>query len=123
MEPNKKIIWFEKLRLDDLPLVGGKNASLGEMVQALQSHDIKVPAGFALTASMYWDFLRDNDLDDAITDQLAALDNGGKTLAEVGAAIRALIGAGEFSASQRESIVNAYQMLCRRSGKIATDRH
>lgn len=121
MEPNKKIIWFEKLRLDDLPLVGGKNASLGEMVQALQSHDIKVPAGFALTASMYWDFLRDNDLDDAITDQLAALDNGGKTLAEVGAAIRALIGAGEFSASQRESIVNAYQMLCRRSGKIATD--
>ena len=56
------ILPFSKIRLCDLPQVGGKNSSLGEMVNALSDLGVKVPNGFAVTADAYRHFLRENDL-------------------------------------------------------------
>lgn len=56
------IRWFETLSKNDVPLVGGKNASLGEMVSSLQQEGIKVPNGFATTAQAYFDFIEQNQL-------------------------------------------------------------
>ena len=52
------IRWFEQIGIEDVPLVGGKNASLGEMIRELAPQGIKVPNGFAITAEAYWYFLR-----------------------------------------------------------------
>ena len=54
--------WFESLGSQDVGVVGGKNASLGEMIGALQKEGIHVPEGFATTAEAYWKFLEENDL-------------------------------------------------------------
>ena len=62
----KYIRWFEKLRSKDVPLVGGKNASLGEMIMTLKKKGIWVPDGFATTADAYWRFLEENDLKDQL---------------------------------------------------------
>jgi len=56
------VVWFEALGRDDVPRVGGKNASLGEMVCHLASHGVRVPPGFATTAHAYWQFVAANDL-------------------------------------------------------------
>ena len=55
MQENFRYIrWFEEITIDDIPLVGGKNASLGEMYRELTSQGIKIPNGFAITAEAYW---------------------------------------------------------------------
>ena len=58
----KSIKNFSEIRLSDLPLVGGKNSSLGEMFSALSSKGIRVPDGFAVTADGYWKFLNENKI-------------------------------------------------------------
>ena len=58
-----QVVWFEELRRTDVPRVGGKNASLGEMVANLASRGVNVPPGFALTADAYWRFIDANGLD------------------------------------------------------------
>ena len=58
----KFTIDLKEVCLDDIPLVGGKNASLGEMIQNLTKVGIKVPGGFAVTSDGYWEFLRYNGL-------------------------------------------------------------
>ncbi len=60
----KYIKHFEELRLDDLPLVGGKNASLGQMITQLRKKGIEVPSGFAITAPAYWYYLEQNNFVD-----------------------------------------------------------
>ena len=62
MPPYAFIRPFEKIGLKDIPLVGGKNASLGEMTVKLTGIGINVPKGFALTADAYWHFLDENEL-------------------------------------------------------------
>ncbi len=62
------IEWFEKIGIDDVPHVGGKNASLGEMYRELGSQGVKVPNGFATTAEAFREFLTVNDLDDEIAE-------------------------------------------------------
>ena len=64
---------FSELGIDDVPLVGGKNASLGEMYQALTGKGVRVPNGFATTAQAFRDYLEHNDLKDRIGGALAAL--------------------------------------------------
>ncbi len=68
------IIWFEKLGMDDVGKVGGKNASLGEMISNLASAGVRVPGGFATTAEAYREFLAQNGLDLRINELLAELD-------------------------------------------------
>ncbi|HHE64569.1 MAG TPA: phosphoenolpyruvate synthase, partial [Bacteroidetes bacterium] len=80
---------FSELSIDDVEQVGGKNASLGEMYCALSPQGVSVPNGFATTADAYWYFLRHNQLEQPITDALAALDvNDTDALAVTGAKIR-----------------------------------
>lgn len=115
MDQAKAIFWFENISLDDLPLVGGKNASLGEMVGAMKDSGIRVPSGFAISATMFKDFLHNNSLDDPIAEQLSIFQHDDKTLAKVGSTIRALIVAAQFSDEQRASITAAYEQLCNRA--------
>ena len=65
---------FREIGIEDIPQVGGKNASLGEMFRELSSKGVKVPDGFAITAAGYWHFLRDTGLDAQSSKQLVDLD-------------------------------------------------
>ena len=64
---------FSEIKIEDIPLVGGKNASLGEMYSSLSAKGIKVPEGFAVAANGYWKFLEENKLETVIRDLLAGL--------------------------------------------------
>ena len=55
---SKYIRWFEETTIEDIPLVGGKNASLGEMYRELDSKGVKIPNGFSVTAEAYWHILK-----------------------------------------------------------------
>ncbi|HRK79617.1 MAG TPA: PEP/pyruvate-binding domain-containing protein, partial [Thiobacillus sp.] len=68
------IVPLDALSIADVPRVGGKNASLGEMIRHLAGAGVKVPGGFATTAQAFWDFLDHNDLRARIHARLAALD-------------------------------------------------
>jgi len=115
------VVWFEKLGRGDVPLVGGKNASLGEMVCHLGERGVRVPPGFATTAQSYWQFVDANELRQTITDSLAALEAGHAPLAEVGATIRHEFLRGTWPQDIAEAIRTAYQELCRRTGKANAD--
>lgn len=83
------VIWFENLRMTDVDSVGGKNASLGEMISQLTEKGVRVPGGFATTADAYRAFLAHNGLNERISAALAALDVEDVTeLARVGKEIR-----------------------------------
>lgn len=115
------ILWFDDLKIDDVPLVGGKNASLGEISQALGEKGIPVPPGFAITAQVYRDFIRNNGLEDQIKEHLSLLAQGRQSLGKTGAAIRTLITGGEFSEEQASQIGEAYATLCERVGMEECD--
>jgi pyruvate,water dikinase len=115
------VVWFEKLGREDVSLVGGKNASLGEMVCHLGERGVRVPAGFATTAQSYWQFVDANELRETIADSLAALEAGHAPLAEVGATIRQEFLHGTWPQDIADAIQAAYQELCRRTGKADAD--
>ena len=79
---DKQVIWFEDLKRQDVGLVGGKNASLGEMVRVLAGKGIKVPPGFATSADVFRDYLKANSLNDVIAVALDTLASGKKSLPE-----------------------------------------
>jgi pyruvate,water dikinase len=79
---NKNVIWFEDLSRGDVGLVGGKNSSLGEMVQQLGEKGIDVPPGFATTSDAFRAFIKANNLNEVIADAMEMLDSGKRTLAE-----------------------------------------
>ena len=115
------VIWFEKLGKDDVPRVGGKNASLGEMVGHLASQGIRVPPGFATTADAYWQFVAANQLKETITALLDDLAAGKASLSEVGQTIRRAFLRGEWPEVTAKAIRSAYAELCRRVGKPGVD--
>ena len=102
---------FDTLTNNDVPIVGGKNASLGEMIGALKDEGIRVPDGFATTADAYWHYLDANELGAEIRAQLAALSAGEQSLAETGAAIRDLIRSGTMPDEMAGVILEAYRAL------------
>jgi len=110
------VVWFEKLRRVDVAQVGGKNSSLGEMVQTLGAKGVRVPPGFATTADAYWTYVSHNKLGDRVAAFLADLDSGKATLAETGSAIRSAFLRGEFPKETDSAIRVAYRELCKRSG-------
>ena len=111
------VVPFERCRRGDVARVGGKNASLGEMVSALAPHGIAVPSGFATTADAFRRFLAHNDLNGRIGDALGFLATGDRTLAETGSAIRQMIAAGEWPADLAAAILAGYADLSRRLGR------
>jgi pyruvate,water dikinase len=112
----RQVIFFDNLRRGDVALVGGKNSSLGEMVQELGDLGVAVPPGFATTSDAYRGYILENGLNDFIAEAIAAWQDGKQSLAETGAAVRAAIRAGEFPAATREAIREAYAELCARTG-------
>lgn len=116
MTTRKEVISFDRLRREDVALVGGKNSSLGEMVQVLGSKGIQVPPGFATTSDAYRLFLEANGLTEAITAFLADHDAGKISLHVAGQSIRNTILAGDWPASTEAAIRNAYQNLSQSTG-------
>ena len=116
MKQAAQVIWFDDLSRGDVALVGGKNASLGEMVQQLGAKGIKVPPGFATSAQAFRNFITANHLDEMIAATLAKLDAGKIKLPEAGTAIRAAISAGDFPDATRRAILSAFHELARRTG-------
>ena len=89
---NDQVIWLDELGMDDVDRVGGKNASLGEMISKLSALGVCVPGGFATTATAYRRFLRHGGLAERINQKLADLDiNDVVALADAGAEIRAWV--------------------------------
>jgi pyruvate,water dikinase len=115
------ILWFEKVGRGDVARVGGKNASLGEMVANLSGKGVRVPPGFATTAEAYWRFVEANGLKQKIAQALAGLAAGKASLAETGSAIRGLFLQGEWPKETAEAITSAYAELCKRVGKRDAD--
>lgn len=106
------ILWFHELRNTDVKLVGGKNASLGEMYSLLTPKGVRIPNGFAVTAAAYFHFLDSNGIRDQIKDILSTLDTTDmKNLAIRGAKVRQLITESEFPADLRQEIVDNYRKL------------
>jgi len=115
------VIWFEELGRSDVPRVGGKNASLGEMVAHLDKMGVRVPPGFATTADAYWGFIAANGLKEIIAGAFRDLASGGAPLAEVGQTIRRAVLRGQFPRETAEAITSAYAELCRRTGRPDAD--
>lgn len=119
----KYIRFFEDVRLDDVPSVGGKNASLGQMIADLGAQGIRVPGGFAITAEGYWYFLQANAIVEQIKGALATLTDyqDGEILQKVGAQIRGLIVAGAMPDDLRAEIKEAYDQLAKRYAQTSID--
>lgn len=106
------IRWFSEVGIGDIALVGGKNASLGELFRELMSEGIRVPAGFAVTAEAYRLFLSETKLDETIRVVLAGIDTRDiEDLRRRGARIRQAILAAELPAAVAEAITEAYTEL------------
>ncbi|WP_374519535.1 phosphoenolpyruvate synthase [Hydrogenophaga sp.] len=105
------VVPFEKLRMSDVEAVGGKNASLGEMISQLPS-GVKVPTGFATTAHAFREFLKADGLTDRINARLDALDTEDvRALAEAGAEIRAMVENQPFPADLEKAIRDEFAKL------------
>ncbi|HUY84823.1 MAG TPA: phosphoenolpyruvate synthase [Steroidobacteraceae bacterium] len=106
------IVPFERLKRGDVELVGGKNASIGEMIGELAGLGVSVPGGFATTSHAYRDFLAQDGLDARIRDQLASLDvDDIARLAEVGARIRGWILATPLPARLQDELLGAWRVM------------
>ncbi|MGF1482380.1 MAG: phosphoenolpyruvate synthase [Cyanophyceae cyanobacterium] len=122
MELKEKYVrWLEDLNSQDVEVVGGKNASLGEMIQNLKAEGVRVPDGFATTAAAYWEFVKENHLEEKIQDYLDKLNDSGETLAEVGQAIRRLFLESAFPEPVETAICQAYQQLSQRYSQKEVD--
>src|SRR4051812_37719981 len=110
------IDWFETLGRGDVATVGGKNASLGEMVRTLGNEGIKVPAGFATTAEAYWSFIDANSLRPEIGALVDGWTKGRMPLQEAGSRIRQLVLQGAWPTELANAISESYRELGRRAG-------
>ncbi len=109
--PTDLVVPFENLRMTDVESVGGKNASLGEMISHLPT-GVKVPTGFATTAHAFREFLKHDGLTDKINARLQALDTEDvRALAQAGAEIRALVEAQPFPPALEQGIREAFKVL------------
>jgi len=106
------IIWFKDLSIKDVPKVGGKNASLGEMYQKLDKKGVRIPNGFATTANAYWRFMKKGGLGKKIENILKGLDvQNVRDLSQRGQKIRNLILKTPLDKNFKEAIVSAYKKL------------
>ena len=116
-----QVLWFEDLGRTDISRVGGKNASLGEMVRKLGQSGVKVPEGFATTAEAYWRYVDANGLTSIIQRALGDLASGKSSLADAGGAIRRAFLCGDWPNETAQAICNAYRELSKRCGKPDQD--
>ncbi|MFA6253291.1 MAG: phosphoenolpyruvate synthase [Patescibacteria group bacterium] len=118
----KFILWFNEIGIKDIPIVGGKNASLGEMYRKLTPVGVKIPNGYAVTAAAYDYFLDSSGVKDKIKKILKDLDTGDmKNLSERGAQIRKIILQAEFPDDLKKEIINHYHQLSQQFKTVNTD--
>ena len=118
MTENKQLIlWFNEITMEDVPRVGGKNASLGEMYRELSSEDVKIPNGFAATSDAYWHFLESAGILEGLKKTLAGLDKSNmKDLEERGKKARELILHASIPDDLWREITASYDKLCEQYG-------
>jgi len=118
MTSRSDVRWFKDIRLEDVGLVGGKTASLGELYGALSGSGVLVPNGFALTATAYRDALAEAEAGDALHRLLDDLDKDNMTqLAERAKTARAVVYAATGGAALRAQIAEAYRALEQEAGR------
>ncbi len=103
---------LEDLTNDDVARVGGKNASLGEMIRELKQQGVRVPGGFATTAAAYRQMVEVNDLEPAIREQMDRLHRDPDSLAEVGKAVRRMFRKAQFPDDIENAVREAYRTFC-----------
>ncbi len=113
----KNILWFREISLKDIPLVGGKNASLGEMFSQLTKKGVNVPNGFALTTNFYWEFLKANGLDKKLKEIFKRFNPKSiKSVQETGKKCREAVARGKFSDHLKQEVLKAYSELSQKYG-------
>ncbi|HNY97778.1 MAG TPA: phosphoenolpyruvate synthase [Candidatus Pacearchaeota archaeon] len=118
----RNIIWINDLRKSDVAIVGGKNASMGEMFSQLTPRGIRIPNAFALTADAYWTYLKHNGFDEKLAEIYRTLDP--KNVAQTQAASRRMMNlvlTGKFPKNLEAEILANYAQLSREYGEAATD--
>lgn len=117
---SKSVVWFQDIGKDDLEQVGGKNASLGEMIGHLSKAGVTVPGGFATTATAFQAFLTENNLVERISKTLKSLDvDDVVALKEAGQQIRKWVSDAPFSESFEAEIRGAFEMLSEGNENLA----
>lgn len=112
LKEKKNILWFDELKIEDIPFVGGKNASLGEMYSQLSKLGVKVPYGFAVTANAYNFFIQESGLKEKIVQILSDLNTADLlNLQERGKKVRTAILDASFPEVLRLQIIKAYNDL------------
>jgi len=109
------ILWYKEINKDDGPLVGGKNASLGEMVRNLTKQGINLPDGFCLTSKSFWYFLKENGIDKEIKEIFSEFDPRNlRSLKQTGKKVRTLILKSEIPKDLRKKIIKSYKKLSKK---------
>lgn len=111
------VVWFDDLKRSDVAKVGGKNSSLGEMIQELGLKGVDVPPGFATTSDAYWHFIDENQIRELIGKSITDWTAGKASLSETGVAIRQLFLRADWPATTAAAIVEAYRGLADRAGQ------
>ncbi len=118
----KKIVWFEDIGLEDVPLVGGKNASLGEMIRDLSRYGVNVPNGFALTSGAYFYFIEKAGIKEEIKKILSTIDTKKvNDLLKKSKKIRDLILKSDFPDDLEKDIIRFYKKLSKEYGEENVD--
>jgi pyruvate, water dikinase len=111
---NPYVVSFVEIGSGDVPKMGGKNASLGEMIRNLKDEGIRVPLGFATTAEAYREFLDANNLQEKIERRLRDLNQGDTSLEQTGTAVRRLFLKAAFPEGVSLAVGNDHKRLCER---------
>ncbi|HEY1062597.1 MAG TPA: phosphoenolpyruvate synthase [Daejeonella sp.] len=122
MKSTSLILNLNEVGMQDLEIVGGKNASLGEMIQNLSKLGIAIPGGFIITVKAYRDFISYNKLDQIIPELIAEMkEDDIESLGLTGKKIRTLIENGSFPVELSQQIAHAYQALSDHHGQFNVD--
>ena len=117
----ENIVWLKDVGMSDVEKVGGKNASLGEMISGLNSQGVRVPGGFATTAEAFESFLGHSDLKNKINELLSNLDiTNIQELTKTGLLIRQWVEEAPFPKDLHQSIVESYEKLTQQLGSDVT---
>jgi len=118
----RHIVDLSEVKLTDLDLVGGKNASLGEMIQAFKNLGVNIPGGFAITVDAYWDFINFNKLDQKINSLIKEIKKDDLvSLRKIGLEIREIIRNGKWPEELQNIIIENYQKLSNKYDQDNTD--